>query len=89
MDRGDRLLLLWWAALLALTLLSFESGAQWLGQASLATALVIGIALVKIRVVILYFMEVADAPWRLRAPLELWIVVLGAALLALCYGLFA
>lgn len=86
MSSGDRRLLLWWAVLLALTLLSFESGAQRL---EIATALVIVIALVKIRVVILHFMEVADAPWTLRAPLELWLIFLGAALLALWHGLFA
>jgi hypothetical protein len=86
MDSGDRRLLLWWAVLLALTLLSFESGAQ---RPEIATALVMVIALVKIRVVILHFMEVADAPWTLRAPLELWLILLGAALLALWHGLFA
>jgi len=86
MDSGDRRLILWWAVLLGLTLLSFESGMQWLDQAAVGTAVIIGIALIKIRVVILQFMEVAEAPWSLRAPLELWMLGLGAALLALCYG---
>lgn len=87
MDKGDRKLLAWWGVLVALTLLSFEGGLQWLGQAGVATALVIVIALVKIRTVILHFMEVGEAPWALRAPLEAWVVALGAALLALWYGL--
>lgn len=86
MDSGDWRLIFWWAVLLGLTLLSFESGAQWLDQSAVATAVIIGIALIKIRVVILQFMEIADAPWSLRAPLELWILALGGALLMLCYG---
>lgn len=86
MDSGDWRLIFWWAVLLGLTLLSFESGVQWLDQSAVATAVIIGIALIKIRVVILQFMEIADAPWSLRAPLELWILALGGALLVLCYG---
>ncbi|WP_336971506.1 cytochrome C oxidase subunit IV family protein [Sphingobium aromaticiconvertens] len=89
MDRGDRRLIFWWAVLLVLTLLSFESGVQWLDQAGIVTAIVIIIALVKIRVVILYFMEVSEAPLALRAPLELWVLALGAAILTLWYGVFA
>lgn len=89
MDSGDRRLIFWWAVLLALTLLSFESGMRWLDQAAVATVVIIGIALIKIRVVILQFMEIADAPWSLRAPLELWILVLGGGLLMLCYGALA
>ncbi|HUD31358.1 MAG TPA: cytochrome C oxidase subunit IV family protein [Novosphingobium sp.] len=86
MDKGDRGLLGWWAALVLLTLLSFEGGLQWLGQAGAGTALVLVIALVKIRTVILHFMDVREAPWALRAPLETWVVALGAGLLALWYG---
>jgi heme/copper-type cytochrome/quinol oxidase subunit 4 len=89
MDKGDRRLILWWIVLLMLTLLSFESGVQWFDQAGIATAIVIIIAFVKIRVVILYFMEVSEASWLLRAPLELWVFTLGCALLMLCYGVFA
>ncbi|WP_159979105.1 MULTISPECIES: cytochrome C oxidase subunit IV family protein [unclassified Novosphingobium] len=86
MDKGDRKLLIWWAVLVALTLLSFESGLQWLGQAGAGTALVIVIALVKIRTVVLHFMDVREAPWALRAPLEIWVIALGAALPTLWYG---
>lgn len=86
MDRGDRRLISWWAVLLVLTLISFESGVQCLDQAGITTAIVIIIALVKIRVVILYFMEVSEAPWVLRAPLELWVLALGGAILMLWYG---
>lgn len=68
------------------TLLSFESGVQSLDQAGIATAIVIMIALVKIRVVILSFMEVSEAPWVLRAPLELWVLALARAIVMLWYG---
>jgi hypothetical protein len=88
MDKGDRSLLGWWALLVVLTLLSFEGGLQWLGRAGAGTALVVVIALVKIRTVILHFMDVGDAPWALRAPLEIWVVTLGAGVLTLWYGLF-
>lgn len=89
MDKVDRRLILWWIVLLVLTLLSFESGVQWFDQAGIVTAIVIIIALVKIRVIILSFMEVSEAPWLLRAPLELWVFALGGAILVLCYGAFA
>lgn len=89
MDSGDRRLIFWWAVLLGLTLLSFESGMRWLDQAVVATVVIIGIALIKIRIVILQFMEIADAPWSLRVPLELWILALGGGLVTLCYGVLA
>lgn len=79
MHRADRKLVLAWAGLLALTLLSFESG--WLSRPDIAIAVVIGVAMLKVRIVVLHFMEVRHAPWALRAPLELWIVVLAAGIL--------
>jgi hypothetical protein len=85
MDRGDRAAIGWWAALVALTLLSFEGGLQWLGQAGAAAALVIVIALVKMRIVVMRFMEAGHAPWVLRGPLEVWLVCLGAAMLVMWY----
>jgi hypothetical protein len=86
MDRGDRAAIGWWAVLVVLTLLSFEGGLQWLGQAGIAAALVIVIALVKMRIVVMRFMEAGHAPWLLRGPLELWLIALGAGLLAMWYA---
>ena len=86
MDRGDRAAIGWWAVLVVLTLLSFEGGLQWLGQAGVAGALVIVIALVKMRIVVMRFMEAGHAPWLLRGPLELWLISLGAGLLAMWYA---
>ena len=84
MDNADRKLVMAWAVLLALTLLSFESG--WLGSPEFAIAVVIGVAMLKVRIVILHFMEVRHAPWALRAPLELWIVGLAAGILGFWYA---
>lgn len=87
MDKAERGLLLWWALLVALTLLSFESawGRAWLADPRVGLAVVIGVALLKVRIVVLHFMDVAEAPWVLRAPLEVWIVALAAAILGLWY----
>lgn len=86
MDKGDRKLVGWWALLVVLTLFSFESGVQWLEMSGITAALVIAIALIKMRVVIQQFMEVRHAPWSLRAPMELWSIALGLALLVMWYG---
>lgn len=84
MDSHDKRLVVWWAVLVGLTLASFEG--SWLGDPALAIGLVIGIALFKVRIVFLRFMEVADAPWQLRAPLEVWVVALAAGILGFWYA---
>jgi hypothetical protein len=88
MDRQDRKLVLAWAGLLGLTLLSFESawGIGWLNNREAAIAVVIVVALFKVRIVILHFMEVKQAPWALRAPLEVWVAALAAGILGLWYA---
>ena len=88
MDRRDRKLVWAWAILLGLTLFSFESawGAGWLASPEAAIAIVIGVALLKVRIVVLHFMEVRHAPWALRAPLEAWIVALAAGILGFWYA---
>lgn len=88
MDKPDRKLFMAWAVLLGLTLLSFESawGIGWLGSREAAIALVIGVAMLKVRIVILHFMEVRHAPWALRAPLEVWVVALAAGILGFWYA---
>lgn len=87
MDRADRRLVIRWAILLALTLLSFESswGLAWLRDPSAAIVLVIGVALLKVRIVILDFMEVRNAPWGLRGPLEVWVVAITGGILSFWY----
>lgn len=88
MDSRDRKLLLTWGALVLLTFASFESawGVAWLKNPRAAIALVIGVALLKVRIVVLDFMEVRHAPWALRLPLEGWIVGIGLGILGLWYA---
>jgi len=91
MHSTDRRLVIWWIILLGLTFLSFESswGLAWAGNPSAAIALVIGVALLKVRIVVLHFMEVGEAPWVLRAPLEVWGIALAASILAFWYSVGA
>lgn len=70
-----------WLLLSLLTTLSWwladspvsESGLEWLGVALLA------IAFFKVRLVILHFMEVREAILPLRLAMELWVLVVGTA----------
>lgn len=88
MDRADRRLVVRWVILLALTLLSFESawGFAWLRDPSAAIILVIGVALLKVRFVILDFMEIREAPWALRGPFEAWVAAIATAILAFWFA---
>lgn len=85
MDKHDKSLLIWWGALVTLTLLSFET--SMLSNATEASiALVIAIAMLKVRIVILHFMEVRTAPIFLRAALEVWIVATGVVILIMWFS---
>lgn len=88
MDKHDKRLVAIWAILVALTLVSFESswGLARLHDPAVAVILVIAAALVKVRFVVMEFMEVRLAPWALRGPLEIWIVGVSVAILALWFG---
>ena len=88
MHKTDRALVGWWAFLVALTVVSIESawGAALVRDPAVAIAIVIGVALLKVRIVILRFMDVAEAPWSLRAPLEIWVVALATGILGLWYA---
>jgi hypothetical protein len=62
----------------------------WLGidepaVCNLAVSALIVIAFIKIRLVILYFMNIRAAPWPLRLLLEAWVFGIGDAVLGL-YG---
>jgi caa(3)-type oxidase subunit IV len=83
MSRPDTRLVIIWLALIALTLLSFGAGESHLRDGAPVFAVVIVAALVKVRFVILDFMEVRSASWLLRLVLEGWIVALAAVLLIL------
>jgi hypothetical protein len=68
MAEGEKRLIIWWAILVGLTLLSFEgaSGFAFLSDPAVSISLIIVIAMLKVRIVILNFMEVAHAPLVLR-----------------------
>jgi hypothetical protein len=82
MARSEKRLILLWAVLVGITALSWGSahgfaGPRWQGAA------VIVLALIKVRFVILDFMEVRHAPALLRLALEAWVVLIGAALVGM------
>lgn len=89
MDSADRKLVLAWGILVLLTLASFESawGFAWLRNPNAAIVLVIGVALLKVRIVVMKFMEVGHAPLPLRLTLEVWIMAIAVAMLGLWYGI--
>ncbi|WP_019873411.1 cytochrome C oxidase subunit IV family protein [Sporichthya polymorpha] len=72
-----------WAALVVFTVLSFALGGEHLiDDKTLAAAMVIGIAAIKIRLVGRHFMELRGAPVALRAAFEgycagLFVVLMG------------
>jgi len=82
MAASEKRLILLWAVLVAITALSWGSahnfaGPRWQG------VVVILLALVKVRFVILDFMEVRHAPKALRLALEGWVVVISLALVGM------
>jgi cytochrome c oxidase subunit 4 len=64
-----------WALLVGFTLLSW-----WLGHApqgystQIVSATILLLTFVKIRLVILHFMEVEGTPWYLRGAFEVWCI---------------
>ncbi|MBA3744365.1 cytochrome C oxidase subunit IV family protein [Sporichthya sp.] len=73
-----------WAALVIFTVISFLLGGEHLiDNKTLAAAIVVGIAAIKIRLVGLHFMELKGAPVALRAAFEGYCVVLFVALMGI------
>ncbi|EHB59192.1 hypothetical protein MycrhDRAFT_1628 [Mycolicibacterium rhodesiae JS60] len=81
---ATRRLTLVWAVLLALTFGSFvvgiEQSADFAGAAAIA---IIGIALLKVRLIGLHFMDVRVAPTALRVLFEGYVLVVFVALVVL------
>jgi hypothetical protein len=75
-----------WALLIAATLISWTVGAEH-GNGhtarQLATAIVLLVAFIKVRMVGMYFMELRYAPAVLRGLFEAWCLLVGACLLAM------
>jgi len=80
--RASRLITTVWLALSVATGISW-----WLGTESsmtprqLATVGLTLIAMIKVRLVILYFMEVRTAPLPLRLICETWVIAVGAVII--------
>jgi hypothetical protein len=73
-----------WLLLVGATLLSWELG-HGLGvkDARAAGSLILVVAMIKVRLVVLDFMELRHAPTWMRAGAEIWTVLLAALLVAL------
>ncbi len=81
---ATRRLTLVWVALLGLTFGSFVVGVeQSAGLASGAAIILIGVALFKVRLIGLHFMDLRVAPPALRTLFEAYVLVVFVALVAL------
>ena len=73
-----------WALLVAATLVSWELGhGVGFDDARSAGAAILAVTFVKVRFVVLDFMEIRTAPRWMRAVLETWIVLCAALLIVL------
>lgn len=73
-----------WALLLALTFGSFLVGIeQGAGFASAAAVIIVGIALLKVRLIGIHFMDLRGAPFALRALFEGYVLLVFVVLVAL------
>ncbi|OBH09122.1 hypothetical protein A5692_21455 [Mycobacterium sp. E342] len=73
-----------WAALIGLTFASFTVGVeQGAGVASAAAVVIIGLALCKVRLIGLHFMDIRAAPRTLRLIFEGYVLVVFATLVTL------
>ena len=81
--RRPRLALIW-LLLVAATLLSWALGRSgFVGEAEAAA--VLAIALIKVRFVVMEFMELRMAPWPFRLVFDIWAVALWSGLVAMSY----
>ena len=86
MDRHEMRLMILWAVLMLITLMSWESSSRGvLHNPVLLTASVLVLAFVKVRIVILDFMEVRHAPVAMRIALEAWGVIACGSIIALLF----
>lgn len=71
-----------WLFLVVATVLSWALGRSGLFSEATAAA-VLAIALIKVRFVVMEFMELRLAPWPFRLVFDIWCTALWAALVAL------
>lgn len=84
LDKAERKLFTWWALLIGLTLVALETSIIARSTYA-AVAVIILIAMIKVRIVVLEFMEVKHAPLWLRGALELWILAVGVGIVGLTW----
>ncbi len=70
-----------WAVLSLATVVTWWLGEGGINVVEIGTVAVILIAAFKIRLVVLYFMELKDAPFPLRQLIEGWIIFFSGAIL--------
>lgn len=74
----------------ALLMLATCASTWWLSkegtETAIATAAIMVIAAVKVRFVMVHFMELGHAPWRWRLAFEAWIVVFTSIILAMYFS---
>ena len=77
-----------WAILVAATLFSWILGGivktESFSSGSIAI-LVLAISFFKTRLVLIHFMELGDAPWKLRLAFEIWVLISCAVLIAMYF----
>ncbi|WP_405054177.1 cytochrome C oxidase subunit IV family protein [Thalassotalea psychrophila] len=73
-----------WVVLITLTLLSFYLGhsSEHVSHTTITMAILL-LSFFKVRMVIVYFMEVKDTPLLLRCFFELWCITVCAALIVI------
>jgi hypothetical protein len=72
-----------WVILVGATMLSWEMGHGAFDDLRYARVAVIVVGFIKVRYVILDFMEIRHAPWFIRLVGESWVVVVCVVLIAL------
>ena len=75
-----------WLGLMAATVASWATGHRASLDSGLVSAIVIGVAFIKVRFVGLDFMELRTAPLPLRIAFEIWLLVACTALILLALG---
>jgi Prokaryotic Cytochrome C oxidase subunit IV len=83
---AQRRLILLWVILVAISVFSVGSvhGLSWFGGSRGQAFAILSLAFIKVRIVVLDFMEVRSAPTLLRAIVETWILAVWVALWVLC-----
>ena|ERR1700758_1206030 len=86
MPAPERRLILLWVILVAISVFSVCSihGLPWLTGRRGQAFVILSLAFIKVRIVVLDFMEILGAPTLLRTIAETWILAVWAALWVLC-----